>query len=322
MTSEEINDYIDDIIHHALSLVEYGNYFSSAIKGFADGTREECSRILLEAKRSVTVRQRKELDNQIHEILAEFQNKVDEFIAEQLKEIAEKEEEYLKNNVGKKLGVNFTIPATVVGILSLVPIVSMGSAKEFGKNTANKLGKIYNSMINQSQIFGEDYKDIFQEYESQFNTFDRGLNTEADTLGYSLSNEFDRIVFTKTDSPKLKYMWSAILDTTTCLACGMLDHKVFENIQDVPMYPLHFMCRCMLVTGTDEIFSEYPESYQKWFEEQPEKDKYDILGKTRYGLYKQGMEIKQFVNNNKVTPLKLLKTYNPIVNTLYPNEKI
>ena len=154
MTSEEINDYIDDIIHHALSLVEYGNYFSSAIKGFADETREECSRILLEAKRSVTVRQKKELDNQIQEILSNFQNKVDEFVTEQLEEISKKEEEYLTNEVGNRLGVKFVVPATAVGILSLVPIASMGNAKDFGKNTADKLGKIYNSMLNQSQIFG------------------------------------------------------------------------------------------------------------------------------------------------------------------------
>ena len=306
MTKEEAEDYIDSVIKHALSMVEYSNYFSSVIKSYADEAMNECEKILLGHARSVTKRQKSECESEITGVLEDFKEKVDEFVAQQLKEIAESENEYLEE-IGKTLGISFAVPAAAVSMLSLVPIATMGNAKDFGQNTINKLDKVYDSIMNQGQIFGEDYEDVLSEYEGQFNSFKRGLDTEANSLGYSLGEEYERIVFTKTDSPKLKYMWTAILDTTTCLACGMLDHKVFDKIEDVPMYPLHLNCRCTLVCGTDEIFEQYPESYQKWFEKQSEKDKYSILGKTRYNLYKQGMKIKQFINNNKVTPLVNLK---------------
>ena len=321
MTKTEIEDYIDAVIKHSLSMVEYSNYFLVQIKGFAEDTQDKCNKILLKHVRSVTKKQKNECETEIEEVLSEFQNQVEEFIAKQLQGISEIEIDYLQNVVGKSLGVNFVVPATAVGILSLVPITSIGNAKDFGAYTSDKLGKIYNSVLNQSQIFEEDYEDVLSEYESQFNAFERGLNAEAGTLGYSLGEEFERIVFTKTDNPKVKYMWSAILDTTTCLACGMLDHKIYDKIEDVPMYPLHFSCRCTLVCGNEEIFEQYPESYQKWFERQPEKTKYDILKRTRYSLYKQGMKITQFVNNNTVTPLKALKPYPSMAKTLFPKEK-
>lgn len=49
-------------------------------------------------------------------------------------------------------------------------------------------------------------------------------------------------------------------------------------------------------------------SYSDWFEEQTDEVKRQILGKTRFELYKeQALQITNFVNNGEIIPLKDLK---------------
>lgn len=307
MTKDEIEDYIDAVIKHSLSMVEYSNFFLTEIKGLAEDALDECNKKLLEYKNGFTKRKKKEVEADIQEILADLEARVEDFVSEQLIEIAENEEKYLHDVVEKALGVKLVIPAIAVGILSLVPIASAGSAEDFGANITDRLGRIYDSVINCGYTFAEDYEDILDDYEGQFGAFERGLDADSETLGYSLSDMYDRIVYTKNDKKIKGYIWSSMLDTSTCLACGSLDGTKYENISDVLMYPAHDRCRCKLIPYNEEIEDMIPESYSKWFEKQSDKDKYKILGKKRFELYEQGMKIKQFVNNGKITPLKDLK---------------
>lgn len=70
------------------------------------------------------------------------------------------------------------------------------------------------------------------------------------------------------------------------------------------MLPLHYNCRCSLISmELDEV-----PSYSDWFEEQTDEIKRQILGKTRFELYKeQGFQVTNFVNNGEIIPLKDLK---------------
>ena len=304
---EKWRKYIDNVISHAIGSVEYGNYFYEQIKISADSAKDDCEAILSEYKRCGTKSRCDLVKALIDKRLEELEAEIADFISKELPKIIESENEWLDNDVAPFLDIKFDKVRSPLALLVAVPIAHIVSASTFPTNAVNKLGDIYDSILRQSLITGSPFDETEEDYIPRFNTFDRQLEAEAETLGSGLPEQYDRIVFTKNDNKIQKYMWSAILDTTTCLSCGMLDHKVFEKIEDVPMYPLHMSCRCVLICGTEEIFEQYPESYQKWFEKQSEKDKYKILGKSRYNLYKQGMKIKQFVNNNKVTPLVNLK---------------
>lgn len=307
MTTEEIEDYINAVVEHAINNVTYSNYFVSQIKSLANKVMTDCLNILLSAERSNTKRQKGEVDNEIAHILVRFENEVNEFIAKEMAKVIESETEYLNSIVGPALGISLIVPATALSILSMVPIANAGIPKEFGKYSADGLRKIYDSMTNQSYVFGEDYEDLVEQYESRFNTFSRGLDAEAETVGYSLPNEFDRIVYTKNDKKIYEYVWLSILDTTTCLECAALSNTRYERIEDVPYFPRHERDRCTILTISKEMEDQIPESYSEWFEKQPKEKKYEALGKTRFQLYEQGMKIKQFVNNGKITPLKDLK---------------
>lgn len=307
MTEEEIGDYINAVVEHAINNVTYSNYFVSQIRRLAEQALEDCLTVLLSAKRSNTKKQKGEIDNEIARILLNFEKEVDEFIAKEMAKIVESESEFLNSIVGSALGVSFVIPATALSILSIIPIANAGIPKNFGNYCSDGLGKIYDSITNQSYVFGEDYEELADQYESRFNAYIRGLEAEAETVGYSLPNEFDRIVYTKNDKKIYEYVWLSILDTSTCLECAALSNTRYEKIEDVPYYPRHERDRCHIMCISKDMEDQIPESYSEWFEKQPKEKKYKVLGKTRFQLYEQGMKIKQFVNNGKITLLKDLK---------------
>ena len=47
-------------------------------------------------------------------------------------------------------------------------------------------------------------------------------------------------------------------------------------------------------------------TFEDWLEVQDEKTKIDVLGKTRFKLYQDGIKINQFVDNGKVLTIEQL----------------
>jgi hypothetical protein len=74
----------------------------------------------------------------------------------------------------------------------------------------------------------------------------------------------------------------------------------------MPEQPLHKNCRCIIVPI---LVGESKErlkgvNYNDWFEKQPNSVKLDILGPSRYAMYKKGKGVTQFVKNDKIMTLK------------------
>lgn len=311
MTDKEKREwqkYIDNKISHAVGAVEYGNYFYEQVKIIADSAKEDCEAILSEYKRCGTKTKCSVIKEDLDKRLEEAENELAQFINAELPKIIESENEWLDNDVAPYLGIQFDKVRSALSMLAVIPIAQIVSASTFAHNTINKLNDIYDSILKQSLVTGLPFEDTEDDYIPRFNTFDRQIEIEAETLGYGLSDQYDRIIFTKNDKKIQKYMWSAILDSTTCIACGYLDGQIFDSIDKIPMYPKHANCRCTCIPLPEDIDEgEIRETYSDWFERQSDKTKYKVLGKTRFQLYEQGMKIKKFVNNGEVTPVKELK---------------
>lgn len=123
--------------------------------------------------------------------------------------------------------------------------------------------------------------------------------------------------------------WLAALDVLTCLQCGYLDGRTFAvGAGPVPVKDTHPHCRCVrspVVKSWEELGvdpSVLPEkarrqltgrapervTWRRWFVRQPEKVKREILGKTRYSLYKTGkLDVDDFATNRRVLTVKQLK---------------
>lgn len=115
---------------------------------------------------------------------------------------------------------------------------------------------------------------------------------------------------------KYKYEYLATLDARTCLVCGDLDGRLYEKIEDAPSLPQHRGCRCLLIPyfaiegdkrASKDGYLDDKLTYEDWLEKQDEETKREVLGATRYKLYKQNKaDVTTFVDDNGVLGLDKL----------------
>lgn len=308
MIEKEIRDYINNYISHILDMVEYGNSFYIDINKIIEKTRKDIDDVLQRCNRCSTKKTSQVIKNKIETFLIACEEEISAYVTTALEDITQIEDEWLEQNVEKPLNITLTKTDTAKKKLLLIPIATAGVVGILGKTIKKRLEDIYHSIITTSYISGATFGDLEDDFASRFNSFNNGLRADIESVGSTISNQYDRIVYTRNDNKIQKYMWLSILDSRTCLVCSELDHTIYNNIQDVPIYPKHDRCRCQVIPFTDEMLDFIPESYEEWFEKQSSAEKKHILGKTRFQLYEQGMKIKQFVNNGRITPLSDLKT--------------
>lgn len=307
MTKQEVEKYIDNYISHIADMVEYGNYFSSQIFSFIDDAKKDIDNILEIAKRCLTKKELRFLKSEIEKKLIALEEEISSYVLSEIEEILKNEDEWLELNVENPLNISLSKSDISKKKIPLIPIATAGVIGVFGTTIKKRLEDIYSSFITISYITGSTFEDLKDDFESRFNAFDRGLSADVESVGSSISSQYDRVVYTRNDTKIKKYIWLSILDSRTCLVCSSLDHTIYKSIEDVPIYPKHDRCRCQVIPITEEMIEFIPESYEQWFEKQNTEEKKHILGKTRFQLYEQGMKIKQFVNNGRITPLVDLK---------------
>lgn len=116
--------------------------------------------------------------------------------------------------------------------------------------------------------------------------------------------------------------WVATLDSRTCLQCAVLDGKVFTDLREVQLPPAHVNCRCTVIpilrnarelgllqanpTTRASFSGQVPATltYQDWFEQQDQSFQRDVLGPTRFRLYRAGQySLRQFVTPSGIKPV-------------------
>lgn len=118
----------------------------------------------------------------------------------------------------------------------------------------------------------------------------------------------------------LAEQWVSTLDHRTCPECGALDNKTFD-LGTGPQPPRHPNCRCVRVPITkgrealikagvikegtraarnsEGLTGEVPASqaFPDWLKRQPERVQKDVLGETRFQMFKRGVKFDKFVND-------------------------
>jgi hypothetical protein len=113
------------------------------------------------------------------------------------------------------------------------------------------------------------------------------------------------------------------LDSRTCLVCGALDGKTYKRLEDCPGV-VHHLCRGLdlpLIRGIDDN-PDFPPgerasvdgpvnaktSYEDWLKRQPEAVQKDVLGPSRYKLFKNGASLGSFVTDRRTLTLEQWKS--------------
>ena len=111
---------------------------------------------------------------------------------------------------------------------------------------------------------------------------------------------------------KYKYEYLATLDARTCLVCGNLDGKLFKKIEDAPSLPQHRGCRCLLIPyfaiegdkrANKDGYLDDKTDFETWLRDQDEETQKDVLGASRYAMFKKGKKLEQFIDDGRVLRL-------------------
>lgn len=152
----------------------------------------------------------------------------------------------------------------------------------------------------------------------------RRVEANTRTALHSFATETRNAVYEKNDDLFSGYKWLATLDTRTCLVCGKLDGTVFKSIKEAPEIPIHVQCRCLLVPeikGFDYIGeraamdgqAKGDTTYEEWLRAQTETIQREVLGASRYKMYKSGVRMSSFVAGEQIlTVEELKKRYNQL----------
>lgn len=296
----------DEVIKHNINIANKSSKLGTQIEKELKELFDECSEFL-EKKDVSTKKKAKDLELAILDIVIKYQVSIDEAFSIFANNTISSEKKWIEEKLQNKFEKKFRIPDSLKTIALSFVFSNSSSVNNFGKDLRNQISEMFSKIIQTSYATGTDLTSLVENSENRFNSFTLNKSYEAESTADGFSNLYDRLVYTKNEKIIGKYVWIAILDTSTCSECGFLNGTEYTDISKIPVYPLHRLCRCSLIPYAKNDVPDVPSSYAEWLEKQSDSDKEVILGKTRYSMYKNGMSIKKFYANNKKIPLKDLK---------------
>lgn len=236
---------------------------------------------------------------QIELLLSEYKTSYKSLLEGQIEEISETESLWVKDFM-KELGKDIVIPTTILSSIKFSPVASYTNYDQLVNSSANRIKQSVDSSLRTAYLTKEGITTVTERMESRVGIEAKNVSTDVSTFNTTAFSITDYLTF-KANKEKVRYV--SILDSKTCIACSSYDSQIFES-RDAPIIPLHENCRCILIP--EEVEGEY-ETYSEWFEEQSEEVKKEILGKSRYRMYKNdGIKVSEFTNNGQIIPLKKL----------------
>lgn len=147
----------------------------------------------------------------------------------------------------------------------------------------------------------------------------RSVWSNTRTVLQSFASETRRRVYEENEEHfgdgEWKYEYLASLDNRTCVVCGECGGRLYREMRDVPSVPQHRGCRCVILPyfrteGQRQASKDgYVDSigFEDWLREQDEGTQLDVLGRTRYEMFRRGERISQFVDNGRALTLDELR---------------
>ncbi|POF92850.1 minor capsid protein [Pseudomonas putida] len=141
-----------------------------------------------------------------------------------------------------------------------------------------------------------------------FNASRRNIEILVRTASAHVTSNADLLGFEEAGVEQ--YQLSAILDTRTTLTCAALDGKKFkvsDPKRKVP--PFHPGCRTAMIAVFDPDDDPVPDTFDDFLKGLDEDDQLKILGPTRLRMWKKGMPLDGFVDQDSyhVIPLTEMK---------------
>lgn len=336
-----MNPYESGVIKYQINYESYKNGIANEIIRLFDNANIELSGYLKKTKSVATKARYKEISRKLKEISSQLKDRieqdidVDAVISYELKKeknLFEKIKDLLSKNK-TKVAVDFKFPSVEQIKTSALfrPATDGLTFQSYLDGIEAGLFNAWDSAVRTGYLTGIPTKQIVSRVMGGVSQIDKlkqagtikplrdAVYGNTRTLLQSFAEQARESVYKANEEyfgeGEYKYEYLATLDARTCLVCGNYDNKKFKTLEEAPHVPQHRNCRCLLIPYFDikddtraskdgQVSSKT--DFADWLEVQDEKTKVEVLGKTRYRMYQDGVKINQFVDNGKVLTIEEL----------------
>lgn len=294
---------LNEFIQHTIDCESYGNVTKDEAIRLLKALYEEISKKIRKTSYIFTKKTYTKLLEEIEELLKEYKADMTSLYESSIKDISSYQAEWLQDFM-KELDVNLIIPAAIVSTIKFSPIAKTTDYKGLIDNNVYKIRQNVDSSLRTAYLTKEELNDVADRFDKREKVIEQ--NVEKDTKAIA-TTAFSLTSYLMYKANKRKVVYCAILDSKTCIECGMLNGKEYE-ISKAPELPQHFGCRCNLIPIEALEEEDMPEDFETWFESLSEEEKIEAVGPSRYKFYQMGVPVTRFVDNqNKLIPVKELK---------------
>lgn len=335
-----MNKFENEQIKHQIYLEQYKSGQADKIIALIDQSDKKIAELLKKTKGIYTKNRYKEIAKKIKQISKSLRNAVengtdiDGIIEYELKKqkklLSAIKDDVIRFNGGK---VDFIFPSLeqIKTSALFAPVTNGMTYQSYLDGIEYGLFNAWDSAVRTGYLTGQTTDDIVRGVlggvsgngkladSGSIRSFRNSVYRSTRTVLQSFANETRSKVFEANEEyfgdGGNKYEYLATLDTRTCLVCGESDGKLFKSLKEAPKIPRHFCCRCLIIpyfdidgqtrSSTDGYVSDKI-TFGKWLDTQDEKTQLDVLGRTRYELFRRGEKIDQFVDNGKILTLEQL----------------
>lgn len=327
------NDLYDTYVKHQINIGRFSNYEVRRLLDILDQANIQAKNILSKTNGIATKKRFELVSAAVKELSDLLNKKMYGTIEQDFKELAAVETRFVEKTLrGAGVTADFDLPAPgqLWAAANYTGYADTHETfKKYLDNMSENFYKTWSSNIKAGYAIGLTAQQINRQVlgslddlePGEMKTIRKSLAMNTRTMIAEMSTMARNETYRQNESLFSGYRYIGVLDDRQCVLCGSMDQRVFKTLDEMPHLPQHRGCRCLALPevkgmeGYDEddtrAAMDGPEkasmSYADWLAKQDADIQKDILGKSRYELYKNGLPITAFVSDGRILTLKELE---------------
>ena len=318
----------DSFISHAVYFERYKTHQVNQLFRVLDEANRAAKAVVLKTDGAATKARYQAIMKEIASISAQARESMDGQLRIDIMDLIGSETEYVQKSINSVVGVDLemTLPAPkqVFTAATFMPFSESSTFETMLNDIDKNLYSTWDMSVRTGYITGETAQVINRRVLGSLSGLQvgtmaklkRGLEANTRTMLAHYAEQTRNATYRENEDLFQGYQRLETLDTRTCLVCGALDGKIYKRIEDDPGI-IHLNCRGLAVpilkgwqglgiTERASVDGVVPGNtdYETWLRSQSVDRQKDILGPSKYELFKNGAPLKSFVVDGKAMSLK------------------
>lgn len=319
----------DSFISHAVYFERYKTHEVNQLFRVLDEANRAAKAVVLKTDGAATKARYQAIMKEIATISAQARESMDGQLRLDLVDLIGSENEFVQKAVRSAVGVNLdmTLPAPkqVFTAATFMPFSESSTFETMLNDIDSNLYSTWDMSIRTGYLTGETAQSINRRVLGSVSGLQvgtmaklkRGLEANTRTMIAHYAEQTRDAIYRENNDLFQGYKRLETLDTKTCLVCGAEDGKVYKSLDLAPTLPAHLNCRGLYIpllknwqglgiTERASVDGVVPgdTDYETWLKDQPADRQKDILGPSKYELFKNGAPLKSFVVDGRSISLK------------------